>query len=121
MVEENLTVTPQYGSEMSIRVLNVGEHAIQGQFYSENTLPDDFAKSDNVVINGGQTSYFLDAENKHNMTSEILLKTEESNTSYWYEFEQQSQTYKRFFDIDEGRLVWTLAVFDEGKAFSYPT
>ena len=123
VIDVNLTISPAIDSEISLSILNLGEDQISGKINSfdpsgEYELPSDLQNAD-LVINQGEKSYtnsFKDEEELDPLaTGEVLVKYNgEDENAIQYSFNDKN------FEIDEGRVVWNMAVFNDGRTVSYP-
>lgn len=125
MVEVSLTKSPSYDTEMSLRVINMDVNAITGSFGVKEGLElDERLGGDFYLMPGEETIYVNEnpenVEFQHNKTAEVLLPTKNKESDpESYMFETANKTH--FFEIDDGRLVWTQAIFNSINSLTFPT
>ena len=123
-----LTVAPSIGSEISLRVLNVGNEEFEGEFWSAEagTLPESLTGSI-MVPSGGESlkseCYAENAEsevescmNEHFSSSEVIIETNTEPGAYGFNWGDNTAEFENI----SGRLVWNLAVFEGNKHLTYP-
>ena len=123
-----LTVAPSIGSEISLRVLNVGNEEFEGEFWSAEAgaLPESLTGSI-TVPSGGESlkseCYAENAEsevescmNEHFSSSEVIIETNTEPGAYGFNWGDNTAEFENI----SGRLVWNLAVFEGNQHLTYP-
>lgn len=114
MIDVNLTKSPEIGSEMAIRVLNMAGKDISGEFQGgENVVLDDDLVGNFMIPVGGVSP----APGNLNLSSgEVIIKTKLEENAYSFKMDEGNVIP---YDIIVGKEVWTKAIFTEQNQFDY--
>ena len=144
MIDVNLTTLPTIESEISLKVVNLLDGTISGDFESKNgKLPDELTSQtvSPFTIESGSYSQLPEqnddgnSETEYYSTAEVLVETVDDTTdgvseySFNYTADNFDSTanwrpheigpYQAPFQVTEGRQVWTVALFPDGNSVTY--
>ena len=126
-IEKDITVFPAYNSEISLRVLNIDNSAINGHFETTNDEnPDkdwDLRLEENFNLQPGEVTRILEFDEENEevtefQTNEILIKTFKDNSTFSFNYGNNKRAN---FDITEGRVNWNMVLFPgDIEPLTYP-